>query len=64
MWDLIVSVPDHCLSFYFVSRALFYNDISNHSLKLKISPIAYLKRRLDQSVTEEDEITSTVNALF
>ena len=20
MWDLIVSVPDHCLSFYFVSR--------------------------------------------
>ena len=19
MWDLIVSVPDHCLSFYFVS---------------------------------------------
>ena len=21
MWDLIVSVPDHCLSFYFVVRA-------------------------------------------
>ena len=21
MWDLIVSVPDHCLSFYFVSSA-------------------------------------------
>ena len=20
MWDLIVSVPDHCLSFYFTSR--------------------------------------------
>ena len=20
MWDLIVSVPDHCLSFYFVIR--------------------------------------------
>ena len=20
MWDLIVSVPDHCLSFYFASR--------------------------------------------
>ena len=20
MWDLIVSVPDHCLSFYFVSK--------------------------------------------
>ena len=22
MWDLIVSVPDHCLSFYFVSSAV------------------------------------------
>ena len=20
MWDLIVSVPDHCLSFYFVNK--------------------------------------------
>ena len=23
MWDLIVSVPDHCLSFYFVRFALW-----------------------------------------
>ena len=22
MWDLIVSVPDHCLSFYFVNEDL------------------------------------------
>ena len=22
MWDLIVSVPDHCLSFYFVNRKI------------------------------------------
>ena len=22
MWDLIVSVPDHCLSFYFAERGL------------------------------------------
>ena len=22
MWDLIVSVPDHCLSFYFEKNAL------------------------------------------
>ena len=21
MWDLIVSVPDHCLSFYFMNQA-------------------------------------------
>ena len=24
MWDLIVSVPDHCLSFYFVKSHYFY----------------------------------------
>ena len=31
MWDLIVSVPDHCLSFYFAhSRALVDRD-SQHS---------------------------------
>ena len=24
MWDLIVSVPDHCLSFYSFSRSLSY----------------------------------------
>ena len=23
MWDLIVSVPDHCLSFYFVLKGRF-----------------------------------------
>ena len=23
MWDLIVSVPDHCISFYFTSGILF-----------------------------------------
>ena len=24
MWDLIVSVPDHCLSFYFPTSLLFW----------------------------------------
>ena len=30
MWDLIVSVPDHCLSFYFrpTSTHLVINDLS------------------------------------
>ena len=28
MWDLIVSVPDHCISFYFTS----YNDDNNLSV--------------------------------
>ena len=25
MWDLIVSVPDHCLSFYFVIAFLLFH---------------------------------------
>ena len=28
MWDPIVSVPDHCLSFYFVYRYMINNYIS------------------------------------
>ena len=28
MWDLIVSVPDHCLSFYFVSNCLVEMNIT------------------------------------
>ena len=27
MWDLIVSVPDHCLSFYFSYMELQQNDL-------------------------------------
>ena len=26
MWDLIVSVPDHCLSFYFTGHVLHENS--------------------------------------
>ena len=26
MWDLIVSVPDHCLSFYFVTGSLLIQE--------------------------------------
>ena len=26
MWDLIVSVPDHCLSFYFISQVLTFGN--------------------------------------
>ena len=31
MWDLIVSVPDHCLSFYFVLLPLFYTCVTYSS---------------------------------
>ena len=27
MWDLIVSVPDHCLPFYFVNISIFKQPI-------------------------------------
>ena len=44
MWDLIVSVPDHCLSFYFSKKvrkgAIRKNTASPRSLLLmcKMSP--------------------------
>ena len=28
MWDLIVSVPDHCLSFYFGLKTLLHQGLS------------------------------------
>ena len=34
MWDLIVSVPDHCLSFYFVIHA--WNSGPDAFLNLKL----------------------------
>ena len=48
MWDLVVSVPDHCLSFYF-SGCLFLR-LSKHSELprpiLKIRPWMYEKRTI------------------
>ena len=32
MWDLIVSVPDHCLSFYFNADRIVRNDRSHPRL--------------------------------
>ena len=28
MWDLIVSVPDHCLSFYFMNDTFFVKRLN------------------------------------
>ena len=44
MWHLIVSVPDHCLSFYFVScscRSIVIHIIS-HCLYLEITSVSSL----------------------
>ena len=35
LWDLIVSVPDHCLSFYFSVSAVF-EFFTNHSYQVKV----------------------------
>ena len=51
MWDLVVSVPDHCLSFYFSSegapkvarrKAILYNDTYLASFKdFNVPPESY-----------------------
>ena len=38
MWDLIVSVPDHCLSFYFSSLLETQNDINVGLVKMCVKP--------------------------
>ena len=42
MWDLIVSVPDHCLSFYFVQnkRLVFALLFAIHTLYMQITSFA------------------------
>ena len=36
MWDLIVSVPDHCLSFYFTRKASYHHHRGFESQKLVV----------------------------
>ena len=38
MWNLIVSVPDHCLSFYFSSLLKTQNDINFGPVKTCVKP--------------------------
>ena len=33
MWDLIVSVPDHCLSFYFSEKNNFFSTLKLRTKK-------------------------------
>ena len=39
MWDLIVSVPDHCLSFYFFNNFLLQDTLDTRSIKINILPL-------------------------
>ena len=42
MWDLIVSVPDHCLSFYFGFKPVLCQskNISNYQELIQSDPIS------------------------
>ena len=33
MWELIVSIPDRCLSFNFASFDIFFNHLAYHIIK-------------------------------
>ena len=35
MWDMIISVPDHCLSFYF-PQVMFNYQVENISLRMMV----------------------------
>ena len=37
MWDLIVSVPDHCLSFYIVMKELTKDQEKNANFEARLS---------------------------
>ena len=43
MWDLILSVPDHCLSFYFTQQRLKSNTFANCACACAIFAEIHLK---------------------
>ena len=57
MWDLIVSVPDHCLSFYFVS-----NEITVHLYILCLNVNYGSLRCIDFFLKQIHELTCSMCA--
>ena len=48
IWDLIVSVPDHCLSFYFLnpaSEACLMIPVSFHCFQLHLATLVVSEQR-------------------
>ena len=41
MWDLIVSVPDHCLSFYFVTLFKKVKHLAPNHRPVSVTPMTY-----------------------
>ena len=50
MWDVIVSVPDHCLSFYFVSLNNFFTTFHN---ELSFSFLIFYEMLIADNITEK-----------
>ena len=45
MWDLIVSVPDHCLSFYFIQQAddtQWFNEQTGTEVRVHYNTLHHL----------------------
>ena len=63
MWDLIVSVPDHCLSFYFVP--IISGTIQRKSMKLSSEHLEHLVNSVElaDSIPSENE-SSTIELLI
>ena len=53
MWDLIVSVPDHCLSFYFTTNV----DLVAYFFKFAGVPYCPTKRPSQQRLVRTDRIS-------
>ena len=49
MWDLIVSVPDHCLSFYFTKDCIKHDLLQTQVLVLQLNFLNYQFRASLQS---------------
>ena len=62
MWDLIVSVPDHCLSFYFASIILLNDNINVYIIKILFVSVLHMKVSifLNTQVPHEQRQNSTV----
>ena len=62
MWDLIVSVPDHCLSFYFSMMTTYHQPDSLLALKPRVKllvwDVGHCANFCDVTFTRQQEKTA------
>ena len=67
MWDLIVSVPDHCLSFYFTNKLLLLAVILKDFIKLNLLHLLIYECAISgkqiqiNKVTEQNDLGVLIN---